>query len=79
MPYVGLPFRCYSYPYMEEIVKQLRVEGHIIRPEDLARISPLEHAHINMHGKYFFILSETVAAGKLRPLRNQEDSYTHAA
>jgi TnpA family transposase len=65
--------------YIEEIVKQLKVEGHTIQPEDLARISPLEYSHINTLGKYFFILSETVAAGQLRPLRNQEDFYANAA
>jgi len=39
-----------------EVVAQLRVEGHVITDEDLARTSPLLHAHINPFGQYRFDL-----------------------
>ncbi|WP_431854118.1 hypothetical protein [Azospirillum sp.] len=38
--------------------------------EDVARLSPLAHEHINMLGRYAFTLSELVARGELRPLRS---------
>jgi hypothetical protein len=34
------------------------------------RLSPLAHEHINMLGRYTFALSDPVARGELRPLRN---------
>lgn len=36
----------------------------------MARLSPLTHEHINMLGRYAFILPEPVARGELRPLRS---------
>jgi TnpA family transposase len=39
-----------------EVVAQLRAEGHMITDEDLARTSPLLHAHINPFGQYRFDL-----------------------
>jgi TnpA family transposase len=39
-----------------EVVTQLRAEGHMITDEDLARTSPLLHAHINPFGQYRFDL-----------------------
>jgi TnpA family transposase len=35
------------------IVDQLRAAGHEIKDADLARVSPLTHAHINANGSYF--------------------------
>jgi TnpA family transposase len=35
------------------IVDQLRAAGHEIKETDLARVSPLTHAHINANGSYF--------------------------
>jgi TnpA family transposase len=35
------------------IVDQLRAAGHEIQDADLARVSPLTHAHINASGSYF--------------------------
>ena len=45
---------------------------NIIRDEDLARLSPLVHGHINMLGRYSFAMPETVARGELRPLRSPD-------
>jgi hypothetical protein len=39
-----------------EAVAQLRAEGHVVTDEDLARTSPLLHAHINPFGQYRFNL-----------------------
>ena len=41
---------------ISEVVAQLRAEGHVITDEDLARTSPLLHAHINPFGQYRFDL-----------------------
>ena len=56
--------------YMDAALDQLRREGFDVRDEDMARLSPLSHEHINMLGRYAFILPEPVARGELRPLRS---------
>jgi len=59
--------------YMEAALNQLRQEGFPVRDEDVARLSPLTHDHINMLGRYSFAVPEAVARGELRPLRNPDD------
>lgn len=59
--------------YMETALDQLRQEGFPVRDEDVARLSPLTHEHINMHGRYSFAVPEAVARRELRPLRNPDD------
>lgn len=59
--------------YMEAALEQLRQEGFPVRDEDVARLSPLTHDHINMHGRYSFAVPEAVARGELRPLRDPDD------
>lgn len=56
--------------YMDAALDQLRMEGFDVRDEDVARLSPLAHEHINMLGRYAFTLPEPVARGELRPLRS---------
>jgi TnpA family transposase len=56
--------------YIDAALKQLRKDGFAIRDEDVARLSPLGHEHINMLGRYTFTLPDVVARGGLRPLRN---------
>ena len=56
--------------YMDAALNQLRAEGFDVRAEDLARLSPLGFDHINMLGRYAFILPDQIARGELRPLRN---------
>ena len=61
-----LPFSCLAVLHnavvvwntlrISEVVAQLRAEGHVITDEDLARTSPLLHAHINPFGQYRFDL-----------------------
>jgi TnpA family transposase len=59
--------------YMEAALKQLREEGYPVMNEDVMRLSPLVHEHINMLGRYSFSMPEAVAKGELRPLRNPAD------
>ncbi len=56
--------------YIDAAVSQLRKEGFLVRYEDVARLSPLGHEHINMLGRYTFTLPDRIARGELRPLRD---------
>ena len=56
--------------YLDRAVLHLRDQGAELRDEDLARVSPLTHAHVRVLGRYHFRLHETVATGGLRPLRD---------
>ncbi len=56
--------------YMDAALDQLRAKGFGVRDEDVGRLSPLGFDHINMLGRYAFVLPDTVARGELRPLRN---------
>lgn len=53
--------------YIDAAVASLRAAGHEVLDEDVARLSPLGHAHINMLGRYSFAAS--IGAG-LRALRD---------
>ena len=52
--------------YTDAAVARLRAEGFDVREEDVARLSPFVRGHINMLGRYSFILSELLSS--LRPL-----------
>jgi Tn3 transposase DDE domain len=56
--------------YLDRAVTHLRSEGAEVKEEDLARVSPLMHAHVRVLGRYHFRLDESVAEGGLRPLRD---------
>ncbi|MFE1029715.1 Tn3 family transposase [Streptomyces sp. NPDC058818] len=56
--------------YMDAAVTQLREDGFDVRDEDVARLSPFVHHHINMLGRYSFQLPEL--PGGLRPLRDPD-------
>lgn len=56
--------------YIEEALNQLRKEGFLVLDEDVARLSPLIFDHINMLGRYLFVVSEAIIRGELRPLRD---------
>ena len=60
--------------YMDAALNQLRAEGFDVRAEDLARLSPLGFDHINMLGRYAFILPDQIARGELRPLRDPRNT-----
>jgi hypothetical protein len=57
--------------YMQEAITQLTAQGCvIIDPVDVACLSPILWRHINFLGRYEITLPESVAQGRLRPLRN---------
>jgi hypothetical protein len=58
---------------MEAALKHLQQGGLDIAAADIARLSPLVHRHINFQGRYAFALSEAVAQGALRPLREPHE------
>jgi hypothetical protein len=49
--------------YMEAALQHLRAEGVEVRPEDVARLSPLGYKHLNFLGQYSFDLAENIAQG----------------
>ena len=49
-----------------------------MRDEEVARLSPLGHEHVNMLGRYAFVLPDTVARGELRPLRDPRSARDEA-
>ena len=56
--------------YMAAALKELSRAGFAVCPEDVARLSPLIHRHLNFQGRHAFVLPEAVAQGQLRPLRD---------
>ncbi len=54
--------------YMDRAVGHLRDLGQVVDDGDLERISPLIHAHIELHGRYSFNPPELIHRGELRPL-----------
>lgn len=56
--------------YMDAAVSKLRSIDQQVLPEDVVRLSPLGRKHINVLGRYYFSLSETIQRGELRPLRD---------
>lgn len=61
--------------YMNKVLEHLRKQSFDVSPEDVARLSPLEHRHVNFFGQYSFSLAEPVARGQLRPLRDPAEDY----
>jgi TnpA family transposase len=59
--------------YMDAALRHLRNQGYELKEEDLSRLSPLGHKHINMLGRYQFALAEHLKRGELRPLRDPND------
>ena len=54
--------------YMQEALSWMRSNGEETGGEDIARLSPLMHGHINMLGHYTFTLPEDILKGELREL-----------
>nr|WP_262983626.1 Tn3 family transposase [Enterobacter sp. 9-2] len=53
---------------MQEALSWMRSNGEKTGDEDIARLSPLMHEHINMLGHYTFTLPEDILKGELRAL-----------
>jgi hypothetical protein len=60
--------------YMNAALTQLRREGHPVRDEDAAPLSPLVHEHINVLGRYSFAVPDAITRGEMRPLRDPTDN-----
>ena len=56
--------------YMEASLARLRAAGAEVRSEDVQRLSPLGHEHINLLGRYYFSSDGAIPNGELRPLRD---------
>lgn len=56
--------------YMDAAVNKLCSLGQATHREDIARLSPLGRKHINMLGRYYFLLAEPILKGELRSLRD---------
>jgi hypothetical protein len=69
--YPFTPDTLWTTKYIDATVEQLQAEGHELREEDIARLSPLKHRNLNLLGRYSFSAS-TPAAGALRPLRDPD-------
>ncbi|WP_250379634.1 transposase, partial [Escherichia coli] len=52
--------------YMDAAIQQLRREGYPVLDSDVEKLSPLQCGHINMQGRYSFIVPESVSKGELR-------------
>ena len=50
--------------------EHLRLEGRRIEPEDVARLSPLQHKNFNFLGRYQFSLPDQVMRGEYRSSRS---------
>lgn len=59
--------------YMDAALAKLRIQGFAVRDEDVARLSPFIHAHVNMLGRYSFALPEL--PGGLRTLGESVDIH----
>ena len=46
--------------YMQAALEHVERQGETLKDEDIARLSPLSHKHVNMLGHYSFTLAEQV-------------------
>jgi TnpA family transposase len=56
--------------YLDAALSRVRASGAVVKPEDVERLSPLLLDHINVLGRYEFVLTKSVQQGRLRPLRD---------
>ncbi len=59
--------------YLDRILNHIRAAGQALNSEDVVRLSPLQHEHLNVLGRYHFNLPEPLKQGHYRPLRNVSD------
>ncbi|CAL9665636.1 Tn3 family transposase Tn3 [Streptomyces sp. enrichment culture] len=58
--------------YLDAAVARLRAEGHDIKDEDVARLSPLKDRHINFLGRCLFNITASGPGQGLRPFRDPD-------
>ena len=63
----------WSTRYIEATLTAIKREGTEVRDEDAARLSPLGFDHINVRGRYQFLVPDSIRRGELRPLRTPGD------
>ena len=61
--------------YIEKALNHLKKKGFEVTQEDLSRISPLQHEHINFMGHYSFTIADEIYQGKLRSLHVPNYEY----
>jgi hypothetical protein len=59
--------------YMDRALADIRQRGMTVLPEDVARLSPIGHEHVNVYGKYSFTLAEPIQQGDFHPLREVDE------
>jgi hypothetical protein len=57
---------------MDAALHHLRSQGFKVKPEDVARLSPLSDEQFNLLGRYHFTVTDSILRGELRPLRNPD-------
>ena len=55
--------------YRDRAIKHLWAQGHPVQDVDVARLSPVRYAHLNLVGRYSFEWDRHIANGTFRPLR----------
>jgi len=62
----------WSTRYLDVAVARLRAEGHDMKSEDVARLSPLEIRHISLLGRDLFNVTASGPGQGLRPFRDSD-------
>jgi hypothetical protein len=65
--------------YLDAALARARASGALVNPEDVERLSPLLRDHVNVLGRYEFVLAKSIRQGKQRPLRDPEQPDDLAA
>jgi TnpA family transposase len=65
--------------YLDAALARARAAGALVNLEDVERLSPLLLDHVNVLGRYEFVLAKSIRQGKLRPLRDPEQPDDLAA
>jgi len=65
--------------YLQRALEQWQQTEGEPAADEIARLSPLLHEHVNMLGRYDFTLPDRIAAGELRPLRSSTSWEEHLA
>ena len=73
---LGLVLNCitlWNTVYLDASLAKLRADGHPVRDEDVARLSPYVRRHLNVHGHYSFQLPELGGRRALRDPDSPDD------
>lgn len=60
--------------YMHRALDEMQARGMKLAAEDIERLSPLGHDHINFLGRYSFLLSDEIRQGAFHPLREVDEA-----